>query len=552
MARVKIKVSGAPDVILDQTIGTVGSVANAQGPLVDSDFVDIANSAYYSLSGNANKTGGTSGPALLVKLGVNDPNFDAKGFFGRENVVRFNNNNDDTLFTANSFFNPGNTTDWSLSFWQKWNRFPPPASNDYIVSMGAEPGLFGYLIGIIGSTQQLNVRVGDGGPLVTVFDAPIPLGEWSHCSLTYDSASNIARFYLDGVKVGESAVTAVAATLGVFTLGSLSHASDIYETDTEMQDFSFEHRLLSDSEVNARYSKRFTNNKQISAGHVLTNDSFPFNDLSGRVSYWNLDTLNDGSGNTPPLTNNGGILFTGSDIYGESRVATFDGANQTITSTNAFFEFDGSARPFSIGGWFNPIVWGGGVDQDLVNIHTGSPVRGPRIDIASDGSLFLAASENGTVNTTVSIPASNLIGWHHVAMTYDGVTLRSYLDGNSISSAPFAGQATFSGTQLFQIGGINNPPANKLKGSAADIFFGHSYLSNEDIRKLYSARVDLPNSNTPAADQDYSASHWIREDDKIHNHTGTDMIVDISDNAVYLDTGLPSGSTIILKQSKGK
>lgn len=54
------------------------------------------------------------------------------------------------------------------------------------------------------------------------------------------------------------------------------------------------------------------------------------------------------------------------------------------------------------------------------------------------GNLF-ARARIGGVNTNLTTPIVDAAGWHHFALTYDGVTLRAYRDAVQFASTPLAG-----------------------------------------------------------------------------------------------------------------
>lgn len=75
--------------------------------------------------------------------------------------------------------------------------------------------------------------------------------------------------------------------------------------------------------------------------------------------------------------------------------------------------------------------------------------------------------------------------WHHVAMTYDGSTLRVYLNGNLDVTAPATGLIKTS-TAPFQIGGHSRGPWN-LNGRVDELSLYHRALTPAEIRSIYNA-----------------------------------------------------------------
>jgi len=92
-------------------------------------------------------------------------------------------------------------------------------------------------------------------------------------------------------------------------------------------------------------------------------------------------------------------------------------------------------------------------------------------------------TENGTVDVGLSPDRDfNTGGWHHVAMTWDGQTVRTYKDATFISDANLAGSIT--GPGQFTIAGRG---LNYFKGKITDVRIYDRGLSGSEIHDLYQA-----------------------------------------------------------------
>lgn len=80
------------------------------------------------------------------------------------------------------------------------------------------------------------------------------------------------------------------------------------------------------------------------------------------------------------------------------------------------------------------------------------------------------------------MPAATRIGWHHIACTWDGVTVRSYLGGALVLTEPFVGTLPNINASL-TIG--NRAGTAWFVGSMDDIRLYYRILSNEEIKQLY-------------------------------------------------------------------
>ena len=74
-------------------------------------------------------------------------------------------------------------------------------------------------------------------------------------------------------------------------------------------------------------------------------------------------------------------------------------------------------------------------------------------------------------------------GWHHVVVTYDGNTIKLYLDGNLVDSESFEGGIR-SSRQAYKLG-FTTLQYYFWKGALDDLRFYSGTLSASDVQKLY-------------------------------------------------------------------
>ena len=544
MAPGGVAVQQGVDSLGPRSIGSVGSVANAQGALVDGDFTTIATSTYYGLDGNANKTGGTLGDAVLTKQDTTDPVFSSKGFFGRENVVTFTRSNDDRLSSTDSFFNPGDTTDWSMFSWVYMDWESPTSGGQYPISQWPTTGSdkIGWSFNVIPDGTSLKFQTTTGGTGVEITSVSTSgMGvAWHHIGITYNSTTNTFNAWVDGNNIGSTVQIAQSPSPNQLVLGGLLSVTDGNDCDCSIQDFSFEHRELSNVEVNARYSKRFTNHQQIAAGHVLTNDSFPFASLSGRVSYWNLNStslLTDGSGNGKSLTNNGVIQFVGLGIFGQSDIAVFDGVDDYFSILDSDYF---SAVNKTFGGWFNPGESGSG--NVIISKYTDAGSQreyllyvGP-----SDKYTCITSTDGSATELVVSNTLASTGVWAHVVCSTGNGMLSMYVNGILENKVPYT--TTFASSSDVNIGAFNAGTSLK-KARMSSIFFSPRTLSDEDIHKLYSAKITHSKNVDPKL-QSWRTSYQ-REDGYFNVQLENGWQTSLHLNDIYVDfSDMPSGSVV--------
>jgi hypothetical protein len=271
---------------------------------------------------------------------------------------------------------------------------------------------------------------------------------------------------------------------------------------------------------------------QVAAGHVLTSASFPT--FTTNLSFYNLTSTSDGSGNTRTLTNNGTVPFTGTNILGTtSAAATFNGTSQSLSSTSSFFN-PGNGVSFATGGWFKATDWTPTAQQFLIAQQNTSSDQGFGIYVDTNGDLHYygtntAASKDLDIKYTN--PGLTDGTWHHLAMVYNfsTTTLKGYLDGQLVVSGFLANQRTVT-TPIFQIGAQNTTASNWFAGSAEDIYFTTLTLKDEDIRRTYAYRADH-NQNVAVANQDWNAVFA----GNLTAQLGNDWLVHQTANSVFWD-----------------
>lgn len=258
---------------------------------------------------------------------------------------------------------------------------------------------------------------------------------------------------------------------------------------------------------------------QIKAGHILTTKSFPVGVIGNdKLAFWNLASASDNSGQTScssgaaacDLTNSGTVTFTGTDIFGSARVATFNGTTQFLSSTDAFFN-PGNGVSFTYGGWFSLTDWTPATNNALIsNYPAGGTDAGFIVYVGTTG--YIRATMTNTASTDdVLLDATHSFvdgSWHHVAVQFDYASslLSVFLDGTLATSKSATNMRSVS-SPVFRIGATYTTPGAYMTGKAADVFFSRGVvLTAQDIRRLYSTRIDH-NKNLIAKRQDWHFKH---------------------------------------------
>lgn len=516
-----------------RSVGTVGAVANSQGALAAADFTTPTNSHWWSLDTNSNDA--TTGTAInLTQNG--SPAFNGVGFFNREALIDFDGV-DNYLSSANAAFNV-TTGSFTVGGWLKnsnaatylFSKWNDTTNRQYLFYTDTNNSA-NFLLSTNGSAISTNL--GYVNPNVAV------VGQWMHYVAVFDNPNNLAKIYINGQ------LAASATETGDLFSSNATFAINAYQNggafslmrQAQVQDVFFTSDVLTDAQINAIYSHRFTNTAQVAAGHVLAASSFPFTtQTSNKVTFWNLSDVLDGSGNGNTLTNNGSTPFTGLDIFGVAQIAKLNGSSQYLSSAAA--NFNPGNTSFSYGGWFAADNWLG--NGQLIGNTGGTHVW--RLYYDASGIL----PYYGTNATTVGyISTANLVhgSWHHLAVSFDAGAARweTYLDGALVQS--YSGGNTAAGS-TFCIG--SHSGSQFYKGRVQSAFFVNSALTQADIRKLYSAKI-THSKNIAAQNQNWFSS-WLREDSKLALPLENGWMVDMNANNLYVDfSDLNPGDYVTIK-----
>lgn len=487
----------------ERTVGTVGALSNAQGALVDSLFPVAANVRYFHLDAFESPVleEGSRGNNLQTN-GLSSSNWSGKGFFDRESVLTLDGVDD---FVYNDEAHYDSTVYESYGLWVKIFGF---GTNQAIFSSGPSDQNRKFRVLTDGTLQFFR------GCTTTHFDfrhfiPPSWLGKWVHLAMTVSgSTSPEIKVYINGDLTFKGSCTG-----SVHTNSASFRQTNIGAIDTpsqspteyfkgEVQDFFFygdpgATTVLTESEIKAIYSRRFTNTDQLAGGHVLDADSFNFSPLVGKVYFWNLnaDSLDD-SGNGENLTNLNSTPFTGLNIFGISGAASLDGVNQRFESTSAALN-PGTGHQ-TVGGWFKSRYW----YNATVNTNRALIWIGNGNDFTDSIQLFTASGDGGIlcrigVGSNVNdhhiylSPLEIIEGsWVHVACRYDPTRLTTdiFINGDLVSSQQSSLPIT-NPSNYFVVGARRSGGSLPFEGQIEQVFLAKRFLTDAEIKKIAGSKI---------------------------------------------------------------
>ncbi|HSY41318.1 MAG TPA: LamG domain-containing protein [Polyangia bacterium] len=204
---------------------------------------------------------------------------------------------------------------------------------------------------------------------------------------------------------------------------------------------------------------------------------------SGLVSWWRAE----GNGNDSAGHNNNGFLENVSFVPGPlgGQAFNFDGTtSDVVVQTSTTLDV---ATGFGLSLWIEVAAWPSagtvivdkwvyGQEDKLISLHPDGHI----------GFLLYPTASQQVVSST----ALTLGTWHHVAATYEGTTVRIYIDGVLDASAPAAGDvADSTGSLTFAhnaVRGAQEPVNNGFFAGALDeVRWYNRALSAAEIAALH-------------------------------------------------------------------
>lgn len=277
----------------------------------------------------------------------------------------------------------------------------------------------------------LNGRITTTAGSVDVFSAGIQAGEWNHVTMTYDSKQ--LKLYVNGVLQSASAIAGniVHGNYSANMLIGNGRGSN-YFYNGQMDEFKFYIGDLTAAEVLLDYN---TTKDAVNYPHAL-------------LAYYKFNNnWNDNSGNNLTLSPyHSNFVCDGEDALS----AGFYGAGiLTVPQSPILYPSTGK---FYTSCWIRPSNVQG--IKALAHSQNGDGYnQGWRmllIDNMFNGRIV--TSQGGADVYIGGIPADQ---WSHVGMSYDGSTLKGYLNGNLVTSIPFGGYLLTGVTANMRLGYSN-------------------------------------------------------------------------------------------------
>lgn len=364
----------------------------------------------------------------------------------------------------------------------------------------AQPNASPY-IAVVG--KRLRVGFGtEGTPPQFTTGEILTRNAWNHVAVTFGETSGMFHVYVDGVlkdtfNAGNSRLPQGSYATRMTQVGGGGYPGDFNGSTLlrlfhgKLDDVVIYREALSGDEVIGLYesgSEVVVMSLDDPPGGIRTSDA------PGRAIMQNAaDATN---------LHNGTCVAIACPVLGlagrEWRAASFDGVDDVVILENsngaspsdATFTFSGSPPvPFSLAGWVYPRAGG-----------SGGAVVG-KFDTGREGAYFLEILSNGLVQFHREAAPWNLVSsngvpfdrWSHVAATYDGGTMRIYINGSQVGQIANTGHVPTSLNTPVTIGAyyVNGNLTNNFDGMLDDVRIYRKALSTNEVLALVESAPTL-------------------------------------------------------------
>ncbi|MEZ5358096.1 MAG: LamG-like jellyroll fold domain-containing protein [Candidatus Zixiibacteriota bacterium] len=224
----------------------------------------------------------------------------------------------------------------------------------------------------------------------------------------------------------------------------------------------------------------------INALHVGTGIGSTVNPTAGLVGHWKLDETSDTTAADASGYNNHGILhsFAGT----EWNTGKIDGALE-FNGTSEYIEVPHDAvlngvKQLAYTAWVYPHSWSGTRQVMAKSVHGGGSGRS-QMGIFSESGLLYGRAETLGGRRNISATLPDLNQWSHVALVFDSVSLKLYVNGVIADSSTFSNTSLVQTTDMMCIGKRVGTAQYFFDGMIDDVRVYNIAISSSVVESLY-------------------------------------------------------------------
>lgn len=393
-------------------------------------FDDVGTNAIVDTAGNAWTKNGTALSSSYYRFGAGSLNNTSGNGIILSNTVNWNIGVGD--YTIEFWFYNTTATDCYIFDSYQFNT----GDRMFLMNSGG------------GSTFLFHESYNKSGGASVTFTKP-SLNNWHHFAAV--RRSGYTTVYLNGVAQNTPIASNLSLVYTGMTLGGYS-ASGAYPFRAYYDEFRFSN------------TARYSGTNFLPTVSVPTTRSWNMHsaDYYSDSTYLLLDpvTISDKKGHT---VNNFGVTTSTNATKYNSKSMYFAGGTSNYLSIDGT-DFNLPTGDFTIEGWIFPTATG--LQQIAMNRVSAANAAGWQFYLTSNGLVFLVwNTAQGTwmiVNTGAE--TVKLFSWTHVAVSYDGTTMRAFLNGVLTTSTTTKTGTLSSSTAPLQIGRDSSVTGREFNG----------------------------------------------------------------------------------------
>lgn len=381
-------------------------------------------------------------------------------------AIGFNGTTD--YFTFGDVFDFAGTAPFSVSFWiyvsdvdaSTFRRILSNNASNGSGAQGWEVLIYPQSSGADAGKVALVRWVNNLNATDAVSPTALTLNAWNHVVVTYSGTEK--RVYLNGsAGVAASDTRSLVNLSATFTVGRFPSGGSVFAG--RLARMAVNPRAITQAEVSALYA------------------------ASNQTDATALATAEDSSGNEHDGTYVGGpTLGASSPITDDGTAVSFDGANDYVVVTNF-----PDLSVLTLEAWINPSAVA--TDQ----MFFGNESTTANYFRLLNSRLFLSLVINGAQQTLSATPVLQNGQWYHAVATYDGTTMRLYLNGVEVASAVHSGSLDWSPGSTLHLGRWIVADPRYFAGSMDEFAIYDSVLTATRVSAHYAARVSAVHAEYP-------------------------------------------------------
>ena len=386
------------------------------------------------------------------------------------NAVSFDGGNDDISLTSSQLEISSSITV------EAWVYPEDTGAGDYngIFSSGAgSEGFYFEIINDGGSEINRLALWENGGGFSTANNVIVP-NRWQHVAAVVDN--NASTIYVNGVVVGTGTYTLNAEGNDSFWIGSYDGSGEGFNGDLdEVKVFNY-----------PRTSAQIISS--MNGGHPA-----PGSPVGSALGHWRFD---EGFGDTANNSGNGGSVLNGnlagscpgagtcptwSNAGKVNKALSFDGGDYMVVPDHASLE---PANQVTVTLWAKPASAPQSPYASMVSKryhYFDSPYNSYQIGYSVDGTKFDFGLSTGGTLTELLSNATVTTDWTHIAIVYDGATMKLYLNGKLDNSVAKTGDIDYSAVEML-FGSTSTTPDETYNGLLDEVKVFTTALTADQIK----------------------------------------------------------------------